>query len=95
MHTHPHTTQIQFHSPCRHPPARQPCHCTSTPLRLQEEAKKDPEQYDKFFKEFGTFLKEGACMDAINKVCLSAPLPGGAIGYRMLTSPQIVPLPHL
>eukprot|EP00667_Euglena_gracilis_P003536 EG_transcript_3547 len=34
---------------------------------LQEEAKKDPEQYDKFFKEFGTFLKEGACMDAINK----------------------------
>jgi len=36
--------------------------------RLQDEAKKDPTVYDKFFKEFGNFIKEGACMDQINKV---------------------------
>jgi TNF receptor-associated protein 1 len=34
---------------------------------LQDEAKKDPTVYDKFFKEFGNFIKEGACMDQINK----------------------------
>ena len=49
-------------------------HALQPSRRLNDEAKKDPTQYDKFFLEFGTFLKEGACMDAINKVCI-APLP--------------------
>jgi HSP90 family molecular chaperone len=34
---------------------------------FDENAKKDPAEYDKFFREFGTFLKEGACMDVVHK----------------------------
>ena len=34
---------------------------------LEDEARRNPEQYLKFFKEFGVFLKEGVCMDQIHK----------------------------
>lgn len=34
---------------------------------FDENSKKDPSQYDKFFKEFGNFIKEGACMDAVHR----------------------------
>jgi TNF receptor-associated protein 1 len=36
---------------------------------LETEAKRDPEAYkNKFFKEFGFFLKEGVCQDFENQV---------------------------
>jgi len=34
---------------------------------LQEEAKKNPEQYEAFYKNFGIFLKEGAANDFANR----------------------------
>ncbi|KAI8975270.1 Hsp90 protein-domain-containing protein [Mycotypha africana] len=34
---------------------------------LDTEAKKDPKKYNEFFMEFGQFLKEGACTDAMHK----------------------------
>jgi len=34
---------------------------------LAEQAKSDPEKYSKFWKEFGTFLKEGVCSDFTHK----------------------------
>eukprot|EP00993_Chasmostoma_nieuportense_P002455 NODE_324_length_2408_cov_71.628233_g302_i0.p1 GENE.NODE_324_length_2408_cov_71.628233_g302_i0~~NODE_324_length_2408_cov_71.628233_g302_i0.p1 ORF type:complete len:759 (-),score=238.72 NODE_324_length_2408_cov_71.628233_g302_i0:73-2349(-) len=42
--------------------------CTKRILKwLDTEAKADPTKYDKFFNEFGNFLKEGACTDPVNK----------------------------
>ncbi|EQC28092.1 hypothetical protein SDRG_14185 [Saprolegnia diclina VS20] len=38
---------------------------------LDERARKDPETYDAFFKEFGMFIKEGVCMDFQNKAALA------------------------
>ncbi|OQS06978.1 heat shock protein 75 kDa, mitochondrial precursor [Thraustotheca clavata] len=38
---------------------------------LDERARKEPEKYDEFFKEFGMFIKEGVCMDFQNKAGLS------------------------
>ncbi|KNH06552.1 heat shock protein mitochondrial precursor [Perkinsela sp. CCAP 1560/4] len=34
---------------------------------LDEEARKNPAQYEKFVKEFGNFLKEGVCTDQVHK----------------------------
>ncbi|KAI8343130.1 Hsp90 protein-domain-containing protein [Chlamydoabsidia padenii] len=34
---------------------------------LDGEAKKDPKKYNDFFLDFGQFIKEGACTDAMNK----------------------------
>nr|ANB27674.1 heat shock protein [Perkinsela sp. SMB-60] len=34
---------------------------------LDEESRKNPEQYEKFVKEFGNFLKEGVCTDQVYK----------------------------
>ncbi|KAJ2160319.1 hypothetical protein GGF46_002365 [Coemansia sp. RSA 552] len=34
---------------------------------LQEEARRDPAKYATFFKEFGTFVKEGVCQDTNNQ----------------------------
>ncbi|KAI8084702.1 Hsp90 protein-domain-containing protein [Halteromyces radiatus] len=34
---------------------------------LDGEAKKDPKKYNEFFMDFGQFIKEGACTDAMNK----------------------------
>jgi TNF receptor-associated protein 1 len=30
---------------------------------FEEEARRDPEKYDRFFREFGIFFKEGICTD--------------------------------
>ncbi|ETW10471.1 hypothetical protein H310_00768 [Aphanomyces invadans] len=38
---------------------------------LDEQARKEPEKFDKFFAEFGQFIKEGVCMDFQNKAGLS------------------------
>ncbi|RHY33741.1 hypothetical protein DYB32_001457, partial [Aphanomyces invadans] len=38
---------------------------------LDEQARKEPEKFDKFFAEFGQFIKEGVCMDFQNKVWVS------------------------
>ncbi|ORE08492.1 heat shock protein Hsp90-like protein [Rhizopus microsporus var. microsporus] len=34
---------------------------------LDTEAKKDPKKYDEFFLDYGQFIKEGACTDAMHK----------------------------
>jgi HSP90 family molecular chaperone len=34
---------------------------------LQDEAKHDPTKYNQFYKEFGSFIKEGVCTDTDNK----------------------------
>ncbi|CAO3637340.1 unnamed protein product [Mucor hiemalis] len=34
---------------------------------LDGEAKKDPKKYDEFFLDYGQFIKEGACTDAMHK----------------------------
>ncbi|KAI9471031.1 MAG: Hsp90 protein-domain-containing protein [Benjaminiella poitrasii] len=34
---------------------------------LDNEAKKDPKKYDAFFLDYGQFIKEGACTDAMHK----------------------------
>ncbi|KAG1450005.1 hypothetical protein G6F56_008475 [Rhizopus delemar] len=34
---------------------------------LDSEAKKDPKKYDEFFADYGQFIKEGACTDAMHK----------------------------
>mmetsp|Transcript_27185 Transcript_27185/g.42320 ORF Transcript_27185/g.42320 Transcript_27185/m.42320 type:complete len:786 (-) Transcript_27185:79-2436(-) len=34
---------------------------------LDEESRKNPEQYEKFVREFGNFLKEGVCTDQVHK----------------------------
>ncbi|KAG2211956.1 hypothetical protein INT47_004643 [Mucor saturninus] len=34
---------------------------------LDNEAKKDPKKYDEFFLDYGQFIKEGACTDAMHK----------------------------
>ncbi|KAI8359972.1 Hsp90 protein-domain-containing protein [Blakeslea trispora] len=34
---------------------------------LDSEAKKDPKKYDEFFLDYGQFIKEGACTDAMHK----------------------------
>ncbi|KAF0697722.1 Aste57867_11608 [Aphanomyces stellatus] len=38
---------------------------------LDDQARKEPEKFDEFFKEFGQFIKEGVCMDYQNKAGLS------------------------
>ncbi|HEX7863286.1 MAG TPA: molecular chaperone HtpG [Verrucomicrobiae bacterium] len=38
---------------------------------LEEQATKDPEQYEKFFKEFGRFIKEGVIVDFTHREALS------------------------
>ncbi|CAK4085412.1 unnamed protein product [Aphanomyces euteiches] len=38
---------------------------------LDDQARKEPEKFDEFFKEFGQFIKEGVCMDFQNKAGLS------------------------
>ncbi|KAJ2747849.1 hypothetical protein GGI20_000144 [Coemansia sp. BCRC 34301] len=38
---------------------------------LQEEANRDAAKYDKFYKTFGSFIKEGACQDATNQKDIS------------------------
>ena len=38
---------------------------------LHEESVKNPESYAKFFQQFGQFIKEGVCTDAINKTDLA------------------------
>lgn len=37
---------------------------------LEDEMKKDPAKYDKWFEEFNVFLKEGLMMDSENKESL-------------------------
>ena len=37
--------------------------------RLADEANKDKEKYNKFWQEFGYFIKEGGCTDKPNQVC--------------------------
>lgn len=38
---------------------------------LEQQSTKDPEKFDKFFKEFGQFIKEGICTDFSNKDALA------------------------
>src|SRR5687767_655614 len=38
---------------------------------LEEQVTKDPEQYEKFFKEFGRFIKEGVIVDFTHREALS------------------------
>lgn len=38
---------------------------------LEQQSNKDPEKFDKFFKEFGQFIKEGICTDFSNKDALA------------------------
>ncbi len=38
---------------------------------LDEESRKDPEKYNAFWKDFGLFLKEGACTDSNNRKDIS------------------------
>ena len=35
---------------------------------FNDEAKKNPEKYNQFYKNFAIFIKEGVCTDADNKV---------------------------
>jgi HSP90 family molecular chaperone len=35
---------------------------------LEEEKNKDVEKYRGFFESFGSFIREGVCTDAVNKV---------------------------
>jgi hypothetical protein len=38
---------------------------------LEQQSNKDPEKFDKFFKDFGQFIKEGICTDFSNKDALA------------------------
>ena len=39
--------------------------------QLARESKRNPEEYEKFYSEFGSFIKEGAIMDTQNKAAIA------------------------